>query len=229
MLDALIIYLALGAPFGVYNFVSLEVGPGAKRLSRSLAAFILWPISAAFVLYNLLNRTRSEIYFDERSSADSFLIEEARSLYERLRRDALSTGKKNEQRFVGSLDRYLATADIPSSSGKTRSSNIGGHFAEFLVAAGHPNIPLGRECLSRRNLAKRNRHHMDARSELIELASDTDLVGTDLLVGTKTVAELLNDIELATSLAELDNVRCSNIAVMNQRNGNVANHDIQAC
>lgn len=228
MLDALIIYLALGAPFGVYNFVSFEVGPAAKRISRSLAAFILWPISAAFVFHNLLNQARAEMYFDEGSPVDSILIEDALSLYERLRQSAVSTGRKNERMLLGSLERYLATADVPSALEKTRSSNNGGQFAEFLAAAGHPNIALGRECLSRRNRAKRKRHHMEARSELIELASETRLVGKDLLNGTKTVAELLNDIELANSLAESDTVRHSNIAVANQRNGNVANHDIQA-
>ena len=148
--DLIIVYLACGAPFGVYYFTTF-VGKG-NVFGRAFAAFFFWPVLALKLLiekaaadprHNDLELTRIRL----RMESDAFLGAAGTDLFE----------------YRRSFNRYAGLA-------LTKAGGSGG-VHELFPAIGHPNSELASACISRRSQRKIHIHLEQARHEFITLVA----------------------------------------------------------
>lgn len=160
LLDITVVYLALGAPLGVYHLVTHWSDSLAATFSLAIANVFLWPVAAFVFLYRKARDPRSGVI--RASETKTAAIESAAE-------SVLST----EELFVfrETVSRYAA---ISTALGQPIGTSwIDGLFDIGDTPAGAPT----RACIGRRNLAKLCLHQMDARQQVlaqVNLAASRD-------------------------------------------------------
>jgi hypothetical protein len=164
--DILIIYLALGAPVGVYKFLQSRDLATGRRTFRSILAWLFWIPTAMRLVYRSVTNAYSRPGFVSQrglDSSDPALTELRENIRLELTRVDRGTFPPHLVREV--LERYI---------GLSRASNaelpqIDDGSSDLFVAAGRSEEKLATICLMRRNQRRIERHHIKARRSFLEL------------------------------------------------------------
>ncbi|HEV2913471.1 MAG TPA: hypothetical protein VGX92_09330 [Pyrinomonadaceae bacterium] len=206
MIEAITIYLAAGAPFGVSHFLRGH-GEAARpaALLRAAWAALLWPVAAATTL--LLARRRGSA--DDGAAAndgDAFGAKDEAKI-ERARRQLLATLFRVEElaRALPGVERgrseLIARAVLESAESYTgltlgaarvnADDRPGKREMELCRIAGRKgdDLLLAGRCIHRRNVARLEAHRARARTTLLHaLAEVRELVGEASAHGTDGIA-----------------------------------------
>jgi uncharacterized protein YozE (UPF0346 family) len=166
--DLLIMYLACGAPFGVYYFLQNRNRTETRILwLKSLFRFIFWiPFAVRLVartsfLTNLYNL--GFVSSDESDLKNERDIEEIRKYFEKKFAETDFTFSIYEFREI--FDRYVGLSVEIRSAGVESSAAEN----EFYRITNHNNKKLGAACLNRRNRTRLSFHQKLARRDFFEI------------------------------------------------------------
>jgi len=166
-IDFFIIYLACGAPFGVYYFLQNRNRPDSRLLwLKTLLNFIFWmPAAFLFLTRNANLKSSSLFNFNKTSAADakrnnlqSIQKQIEKCLPESDLKISIYEFRETVERYVG-----LTLANQANDAG----SRAGGE--EFFRAAQTNNVELGAICLNRRNRNRLFLHQTEARNDFLYL------------------------------------------------------------
>ncbi len=218
--DLFIIYLACGAPFGVYYFLQNRHASEPKLLFfKSLLRFVFWiPFAFQMVartsfLTNLYNNS-----FDKSAEADAkkeLAIEEIRKFFENnftLHEFSFSIFEFREifERYVGlSLEALAENEEISPAE------------TEIFRITNHSNKKLAEICLNRRNRKRLSFHQKLARRDFFEIL-DKFIERSDnrhnLFESVAKLAALLGDVEAQKLTGELSKESLQTEALRNVKN-----------
>ena len=192
--EALIIYLAAGAPFGVHHFFAIRGEKMLTRIATSLLHFVLWVPFASiaavehFRPHTVVEKLQKEIatlQLDiEKADIGSVSIFEMRRVIER---------------YVGL--RFLTHSSITNSEKDDLT---------IFTLACHPNPELAITCLNRRNRQRIICHQTDAARDLALLTTKLSAESSEPLKVTgiiSRIALLLDDSRTITELQRPANVK----------------------
>lgn len=185
LLEALIIYLSVGAPFGVLVYFSSRGSTATRILYLTIVATLLWPIFAAGRL-----RRAFRTDFGKPRLSDSAIGLEPHSLHS-------VPGVLGHRRISAALERYIGIAEgMPSDSGRNTPG------IELLRIAGHSDPELGARCLMRER-TRRLKHHQ--RGSAISLLDELSLgrPSKEIMFKVAEVCSALGDLETANSIHAL--------------------------
>lgn len=176
--DLIIIYLACGSPFAVFQATNREKGRAGVNWQRVITSFLFWPFFAASALANKIfpNEARKKAAFQSRIEDTRFDLEQAAFSGESI--SSLFEFRETFYRYVGLSE---AADEIQSA----RST------AEIFEISGHNNKSLATRCLARQNTRKLSYHRSAAREEFVRLISRL----------TKPTADRIEIASLALELA----------------------------
>lgn len=207
-LDLLIIYLSLGAPFGAYRLVRNGNPSSGNGLFSAILAFLLWPAYSIRSAYRYLGL--SDAGFDIDARPDTEFLKTIEDISARFSAAASRSHRLIAKRLERQYERYVEL----SLAQLTRSGTKSGQYFDLLTISGHPSPQIGAANLNRRNRNVIDRHLKDARTNLITALDDLSAGRQEAKDVVQTVAELLNDNELAmavsanlNSLREVSNTR----------------------
>ena len=203
--DLLIIYLACGAPFGVYYFLQNRNAQETKLLFfKSLLRFVLW-IPFAFQMVARTSFLTNLYNFNFASSAEADAkkereIEEIRKFFENIldrRKFSLSIYEFREifERYVG-----LSLEALTSHGGISPAET------EIFRITNHSNKKLAEVCLNRRNRKRLSFHQKLARRDFFEILNQFVEKAENrqqLFRAVAKLADLLNDVEARTTIDQL--------------------------
>ncbi|MEP7147635.1 MAG: hypothetical protein ABI857_01960 [Acidobacteriota bacterium] len=160
--DLLIIYLTFGAPLAVYKYLQNRAIDIRRRIVVSIFTFFFWVPAAVEIGYLYLTNASFEVGFVSRRNSDAtdIKLSEMRELVSAQLIKLARVSNLHDLREI--LDRYAGLADaVRNSIDKTSF----GH--PIFEAAGREKSALGSLCLMRRNLRQLERHHIQARRDLV--------------------------------------------------------------
>lgn len=189
MIEAITIYLAAGAPFGVNYYLRSEQRVGESRalwLLRATGSALGWPLAALTIILARRRRSAAEAATDRNSS---FASPEDEKI-ERARREMLATLGKVEELAQGfsererrrceraallireSIEKYMgltlgareASADARPAAREMELCRISGRTGDDLLMAGR--------CIHRRNVARLLAHRERARTHLLHALAE---------------------------------------------------------
>jgi hypothetical protein len=164
--DLIIIYLACGAPFGVYYFLQNRENLNSAQLwLKTVLVILFWFLFIYVFFHKYVTKKLHDLKFVEINQTDS---------RKRLKIDAL------EKTFSGYLlqneveislfefreifERYVGlTLALPENIEIVPDEN------EFFLITKHNNATLGQICLQRRNRLRLQSHQIKAREELLNV------------------------------------------------------------
>ncbi len=192
-LDLTIIYLAIGAPFGVHHFFKLRGRPMAERIFGGLLHFVLWVPFSVTILVSLLKRGPD----DERRPRE---LLELQTQIESACRDRVPVfeARRVLERYIG-----LRSLSMPRSGEPSKDITI-------FDLSGHPNTTLAEICINRRNRERISLHQTNAAQDIVSLknrlvhANDD---GENVVRIFARIAELLDDGEIIFDLRDPGRVK----------------------
>ena len=202
--DFLIIYLAFGAPLGVYKYLQSRTLEPRRRAALSILAFFFWVPVVLELGYLYLANAYFGTGFVSRPNSDAsdkrirYLIESITTELIRLERGT------NLHDTRETVDRYTGLAAEVRNAAFEKAGR-----RELFEAAGREEYKLGQLCLMRRNLRRLERHHIQARRDFVELLDQVSrrfasagVIGTSL-----ELARQLEDQETVEQLSALKEKR----------------------
>jgi hypothetical protein len=179
--DTLIIYLACGSPFGVYQMTQRDRSAAASW-ANAMAAFTLWPFFLTTMALRRISHAGTGVDIVEAIRTD---IEAAAF------GDGAASGLFD---FREIYNRYAGLAEACGTNGGTPKS------AALVELAGR-NIDVAAQCLSRRDRAKLEFHHTIARNEFIEMIAAMKAADHNLIVKLALqLCEHLNDDDASSEI-----------------------------
>ena len=186
-LNLLIIYLACGSPFGVYQLTTVDGHRRRLDWVKAAVAFILWPLFLSVFVFKRL--------FPPPPST-KFRIERIREELESLVFNESETASIFE--FRETFYRYVGLASFVTE-------NEAQHRAGELIAiSGRRLDEASSRSLARRNRDKVNFHLTQARNDFVDMIAD---LANDKRSGTETVTlgrKLANLVGDTTAMDDLD-------------------------
>jgi hypothetical protein len=194
--DFLIIYLACGAPLGVYYYLQHRKTPNFKRLRlKTLLNFLFW-MPFAFRLWR--ESTASNNFFGNifagKFSSDAKFEKNIYSIQKQLERIYLESNLK--------LTIYEAREIFQRYAGLTlecqfehRSSQIARTKNGIFQIAGHKNAALAVICLERRNRKRLDFHQTEARRDFLQLLVELSDSGSNAERLSKTAIEFVTTLD----------------------------------
>lgn len=191
--EAITIYLAAGASFGVYNFLRPQ-NPASRFHTwlRATHAAILWPLAAARILVSRLRPGKAGHASETTEPATAQLVEKIAqahssllaSLYKFVERAQVSSSGKSESVELASrtvreiVEKYVeltmaaaeTSLDAPPSGRELELFRVAGRRGDDLLLAGR--------CIHRRNIARLVVHQARARTELLQALAGIREIGT---------------------------------------------------
>ena len=187
ILDLLIIYLACGSPFGVYQLTRDD-----EKSDRwmAVAAFLVWPVFLVKFIYERLSpRAPTKKEQIDRIISDleqlAFSDMEAASIFE----------------FREAFDRYVGLAESLAQDEPSQ-----GPMTELIGVSGRELDEATTECLNRRNYRKLTFHLTIARNEFLDLVRRVErdeTKGPKAAALTLELADLIGDIDAKDQVIEL--------------------------
>lgn len=218
--DLIIIYLACGAPFGVYYFLQNRNLHEPKSLwFKSFLRFVFWiPFALQMVARKSLFTNLYTYRFDKSSNSDSIKAVEfdgIKKYLENILREKHLTLSIYE--FRETFERYLGlTLEIQSNN-----REIATNEKELFRITNHTNKKLAEVCLNRRNRERLSFHQKLARSDFFEilgqLFSKTE-EPQNLFKETMKLVDLLNDFEAQKMIENLSKESLQTQKTFNVRN-----------
>jgi hypothetical protein len=203
--EAITIYLAAGASFGVYNFLREQTsGNRFHILLKATRAAILWPLAAAKILFARRSPAKGK-QADEAEAARALFVEKIEqahgnllaSLHRVTHLTQVLAGAESAkverascavrelvEKYVGlTLAAAESNPDAPPSERELESCRIAGRRGDDLLLAGR--------CIHRRNAARLIIHQARARIELLHaLAEIREMMGSTAAPTTNAKAAL---------------------------------------
>lgn len=196
--DAIIIYLACGAPFGVYHFLhhreKVDMGP---LTLKALLEWVIWPASAVKMIGgSRLFSGRSKTNFDPLSELDAGQDEKVCEIQKSLEQvffQGSGPAAISIYAFREVFDRYAGLSLALRAGDNAPSATQ----AEIFRAADHGNVELAAICLNRRNRSLLVTHHTRARENFIDTLdrlAGSPSERTDTWILVNELAVVLDDI-----------------------------------
>lgn len=200
--DFIIIYLACGAPFGVYFFLQnrTKLKSFTLWLNSFLTAVVWFPYAFRF-LHTFVTGMFLKFKFSKIIKSDLLRkrrIETFEKKFAQMLRSA-ETGfslfdfRETFQRYAGLTQTFQTVIDW---------NETGENEKEVFRAAGHEKVELAAKCLHRRNLKRLQSHQSLARTDLIQMLCKLDSQLPDSGDFRRLVTEFvqdLNDVEAQKS------------------------------
>lgn len=196
--EAIIIYLAVGAPFGVHRFFSTRGDEMMTRLVTSVFHFVLW------VPFALISLTA----FAKPKSSSEKLKQRLANLQSELERTDIGNVSIFEIRRV--LERYVGLRSLTHTN-PAETKEIDRTIFDI---AKHPDPQLATICLNRRNRDRIRRHQINAGDDLKELTGRLMTIsGNASLIKQmiSQIAGLLNDHQMISELSEWVSVKSTEV------------------
>lgn len=187
--DTLIIYLACGAPFGVYYFLQYpEKSKFTDLWIKTLSSFVFWPFSAFQIIRRFyIVRKRTEIHFDTSYELDAGLEQRVGEIKKDLEDLFFETARMASiYEFREVFDRYVGLCLAIKADAAPRPAE----GPEIFKISGHKNIELAAICTNRRNRSRLLLHQIQAREDFSKLL----LALADLSSRWKAPAGLANEL-----------------------------------
>ena len=217
--DLLIIYLACGAPFGVYYFLQNRNRTETKVLwLKSLLRFVVWipfavqMVARTSILTNLYNNG-----FDKSSGSDAkreLEIEEIKKSFENIFSPEIFSFSIYEFREI--FDRYVGL----SLEVQAEKDEISPAESEIFRITNHGNKKLAEICLNRRNRKRFTFHQKLARRDFFEILHkfvEKSAEPQNLFAHSAKLTALLNDFEAQKIIENLSKDSLQTIAQQNVR------------
>lgn len=199
LFDFLIIYLACGAPLGVYYFLQNRKTPHFKRLRlKTSLTFIFWlPFAYRILLESKLRQIPFSKVFGRKPVLDANIEKNIHPIQKQLEKVFLESNLKLSIYEVREIfERYVGltlTCQFEHKNSQTaRTEN------EIFQIAKHKNAKLAAVCLHRRNRSRLVFHQTEARRDFLNLLSelfDSDSDREKLERSAIEFVTLLNDTE----------------------------------
>ena len=204
LFDAIIIYLALGAPFAVYNLLQNRKRPAAQKWISATVAFIFWIPLAVRVLHRELKVHGYASELAARDEIDAQRDEKIRAIGDRLKDLLMANGSTiSVFNYRDVFDRYVGLTLA------TRRENTNSHSndTELFEIAGCLNTELAAKCLNRRNAIRLERHQTEARRNflmMIEMSLTENEHSGDAAGKALELAKLLDDEPAVSLLTKME-------------------------
>lgn len=195
--DLLIIYLACGAPFGVYYFLQNRKHLETKILwLKSLIRFVFWiPLAIQMVARRSFFTNLYANRFDKALNSDAkkeFEIEEIKKVFENIL--SITDLSLSIYEFREIFDRYAGLSlEIQSENEEFSKSET-----EIFRITNHTNKKLGEICLHRRNRKRLTFHQNLARRDFFAILDkfvDRTNEPQNIFDNVSKLVALLNDFE----------------------------------
>lgn len=196
--DILIIYLACGAPFGVYFFLQHRTEQNSKNifLKSAALAFVWIPYALRllhdFITINFRQNNLKESAADKLSELQKQI---SQALFDSDSGISVFEFREVIERYTGLTLALNAVDEFPSESEE-----------EIFRVALRQNIKLGAECLRRRNRSRIELHQTIARKDFLQLISELSRTVKDIENLRNLTAEFvktLGDTEAQNVLREI--------------------------
>jgi len=204
--DLFIIYLACGAPFGVYYFLKNRSQPAVKLFwFKSFLNFLFWmPFAFLLVRRNLnFNFKGYVIGFDKTSATDAVRERNISLIKKQIEQILLeSSFNISVYEFRGTIERYVGLTLAEKNGG----GRIAKHERDFFSIALTNNTELGSVCLHRRNRKRLFLHQIAAREDFLHLIHQLSEFGSDkidLRHLSIALTELSKDFEARNRLEKI--------------------------
>ncbi len=162
--EILIIYLAVGAPIGVYAIVRSK-NLLTKNLIGILAANVLfWPVFASLEFVPKAVSGHGSKYFIDGGTNSATAFERSRSAFTSSVKDISDRNFRREA--LDGFDRFAALSDAVLTEASAADVSV----PELFVIAGHPLPSLASKCLFRKNRRKLADHRDRAFADIAALA-----------------------------------------------------------
>jgi predicted nucleotidyltransferase len=205
LIDLFIIYLACGAPFGVYYFLQNRSYPNSSLFwFKTLFNFFFWMPFAFQLLRRYKNiKTFSISRFAKTSAADSMQAEHFRSIQKQIEKILLKSNLQisiYELREI--LERYVGLTLAEQNNGETSAEEE----KEIFRVVQMKNIELGSICLRRRNRKRLSLHQTEARKDflyLINQLNEFEAEKDNLRQSAIEFVQILKDLEAEKELERM--------------------------
>ena len=182
-LDMAIIYLACGAPFGVFQITKSSRPRSSSDIFVILAALVFWP---AYAL----------IFAAQSLFSDDARLRERRHKIEKLRQD-LETALFGPDATAAAIFAYRDTFYRLVGLSEAASVGLSRGVHELFTITDHPNRILASTLTARRNRKKIVRHADGVRGELLDLIALSDWNQDEINGHVSEWASLIDDHNLA--------------------------------
>lgn len=189
-IDLVIIYLACGAPFGVYELTITRRGRNVAL--HGVSAILFWP---AYTVRHL------NAFFDP----DTRLRHEARRIRIGLEEAAMSNASSSE------VFEFRQVYEQLTGLAAARAERAGTH--DLFAATGHPDPDLASICLARRNRIRIDFHLERSKQDLLRL------IDKFRAKRSKTVEDLLDELGSAIGSPDLARERLAAEVVADAADG----------
>lgn len=198
LLEIFIVYLACGAPFGVYFFFqNRRYSKTFSLILKSFLTVIVW-IPYAFQLLNanitkkINTKKKSGLFFE---NADSTVSELEKKLEEKTKQ--MQQNLPKDKSFDVSVFEFREV--VERFAGLTlalKNSNENEFESELLEIAKHKNATLGTKCLQRRNRSRLEFHQTQASNDFLKLLENFSTTASEKFrIAAFEFAKLLDDGE----------------------------------
>lgn len=208
IIDITIIYLACGAPFGVYYYFQQRETANLWQnspmvLLKCVIVTFFWLPFALQLFNKSINKRLLNNEFAVKNQTDSTKIKEIEHFEKVFLQKLLETESRiSPFEFRQTFDRYvgLTLNNLPESI----NQNFG-EF-EFFKIANHQNPKLATICLQRRNRLHLRQHQINARSEILRIFEilKKESVNTEQIYAlTAEFSKVMDDSELELKINQL--------------------------
>lgn len=203
--DFLIIYLACGAPFGVYYFLQNRTKFVSSKLwLNTFFNFAFWiPIAFRLLRENKFLNKSAAAKFDTEQGLDATQEKKLNLIQKQLEQILQKSSLKiSIYEFRETIDRYIGL----TFANKSHSRKGSLADKEFFRISENENVELAAICLYRRNQKRLSFHHIGARQDFLhfinhlsEFSSDKKTIGNLAVEFVK----ILNDLEAQPALEKM--------------------------
>ena len=204
IVDLLIIYLTLGAPFAVYKYLQeSRLSPGLRLLLACLTLVFWIPVAIRFGYRRLTNAYSNDdfVSLNNLDARNHQLAELADQVRAGLR---LSDGSLSILAVREVLDRYVGLAVLAEAA----DLDVAELKSDLLRAAGRGDDRIAASCLMRRNQQRIAVHHRRARTDFLALFENivpTDFASAErALAPAFQLAHALDDIKALNGLEAIE-------------------------
>jgi hypothetical protein len=198
--DFLIIYLACGAPLGVYYFLQNRHKPDRQKLFlKSFFSFIIWmPLALRLITKNRFSRKRFNNNFDADLFSDVNIEKNIQSTKTRLQKALFEIDPSISIYEVKEIfDRYVSFELFGQIDAQNSQSELSEN--EIFRIAGHNNSELATICLQRRNRKMFSFHQTLARMDFLDMLAGKPKLAASAL----EFVSLLNDLETKEAIEKM--------------------------
>jgi hypothetical protein len=204
--DFLIIYLAFGAPFGVYYFLqNRKVLHRNKLWLNAFLTMTVWFPYAFQLLQKFITAKLNSYKLSKIKVAEAFKKTKIDQIEKEISQMLLVENSEIALfDFREAFQRYAGLTNALQNAGENMSSLESER--ELFRVAGNENVELGAKCLHRRNLNRLKFHQNLARRDILQIFGAINAVikeSEKFRLSASSFFKFLNDVEAENALGEI--------------------------